>query len=171
MGVNIILEKTGSAPITLVECVIDYTNKNEGVDHVFCVFDRDEHTSYHEAVEKIRIYQSPKRAKSKPKLKTIVSEPCFEIWPLLHFIFSTKSYSKNGNKSASEHVMSDLQIYLSEYSKNMPDLFSKLYPRLKIAIQNSEKLSNDNQKTGSKNPSTQMHELINFIFGLTKTEL
>lgn len=172
MGINIILEKPkGSAPITLVEFVIDYANKNEGIDYVFCIFDRDEHASYNEAVERLRSYQSPKRAKSKPKFKSIVSSPCFEIWPLLHFVFSSKSYSKHGNKSASDQVVSDLQEYFPEYSKNIPDLFSKLRPKLKSAVQNAKRLLEHNQKTGSKNPSTEMHELIDSIFELTNTEL
>lgn len=151
MGINVILEKPkGSAPISIVEFVIDYTNKNEGIDYVFCVFDRDEHASYHDAVERIRNYQPPKKAKSKPKFKTISSFPCFEIWPLLHFSFSSKSYSRRGNKSAGDQVVRDLQEHFPMYSKNMYDLFSKLRPRLKNAVQNAKRLLEHNHKTGSK---------------------
>lgn len=171
MGINIILEKPkGSAPKTVVESVVNYANKNEGIDHVFCIIDRDEHPSYSDAVDRLRNYQSPRMAKSKPKFKTISSFPCFEIWPLLHFVFSSKSYSKSGNKSAGDHVVTDLQEHFPEYSKNMSDLFSKLRSRLRSAIQNAKRLLEHNQKVGSKNPSTQMHELIDFIFELTNME-
>lgn len=45
MGINLILRKpTGSAPISIVDTAINYSERNEGVDYAFCVFDRDEHT-------------------------------------------------------------------------------------------------------------------------------
>ena len=54
-----------------------------GLDKVFCVFDRDCHTSYKSALDKIKNHKPNRHAKSKPIYQAIISSPCFEIWLLL----------------------------------------------------------------------------------------
>lgn len=171
-GINIIVEKSrGSAPINVVDLAIRYASKNSGLDYVFCVIDRDEHKSYQEAIDKIVGYKSPRTAKSKPKFDCIMSVPCFEFWVLLHFIFSAKSYVKSSNKSAAENVMTDLAAQFPEYSKIIMDLYSRLMPRLPVAIKNAKQLAIANGKTGTINPSTNMHVLIELVYTIIGEEV
>lgn len=74
---------SGSSPISVVR----YAKRRfseEGMngdtyDRVFCVFDRDAHSSYEQAIDECK--------KSKPvrTFYAIASVPCFEFWLLLHF--------------------------------------------------------------------------------------
>jgi len=64
----------------------------------------------------------------------VVSNPCFEVWFLDHFRFSTKSYMDQ------EDVISELKNnYISNYDKNL-DVFDVLLSRLNTAIRHEEQL-------------------------------
>lgn len=163
MGINIILEKPkGSAPISIVDSVLNFCEANEDIDYAYCVFDRDEHSSFDAALDKLLRYRPSASAKSKPTFKAITSVPCFEIWLILHFIYSTKSYARSGFKSSSDKAHDDLIKEFPAYSKTMTDLFFKLNPKLDTALANAKKLSTFNTHHGTTNPSTNMHELIDF---------
>lgn len=159
-GINIILEKPrGSAPINVVNHALDYCDKNEDLDYAFCVFDQDEHSTFQSAMDKLKAY----KGKSKSVFKAVPSVPCFEIWLIIHFTYSTKSYSRSGAKSPGDNAHDDLLKEFPGYSKTMNDLFSKLNARLDTAITNAKRLSKYNEQTSTINPSTNMHELIDFV--------
>lgn len=81
---------SGSSPISIFHHAkrryIEEKNKNDPFDHVFCVFDKDSHPSYKQAIAEI--------SKCRPRgiFQPIQSVPCFEYWLLLHFEFSAKPY-------------------------------------------------------------------------------
>jgi hypothetical protein len=164
MRINLNLVKPkGSAPISVVDSALDYCEKNEDIDYAFCVLDRDEHQSFDEALDKLRRYRPPVAAKSKPEFKSITSNPCFEIWPLIHFTYTTKSYSRSGSKSSCDHLHDDLTREFRGYSKTMTDLYSKLNSKIETALTNAIRLSKHNADTDTTNPSTKVNELVDFI--------
>ncbi len=63
----------------------------------------------------------------------IISNPCFEVWFLLHFKYSTKQFVNSDN------VLKDLKTYIPGYKKNL-DVSGKIEPLREQAIANSEKL-------------------------------
>src|SRR5690349_5956269 len=78
----------GAAPISVVDHGIDLAKSTAGIDCIACVFDRDAHESFNRAKNKLA-EQKPKRGnKSNPRFLAITSNPCFELWILLHFNFS-----------------------------------------------------------------------------------
>lgn len=162
-----LIEPSGSAPINVVNSAIEYAENNSGIDHVMCIFDRDEHSTYQKALDKIKNCKLKPKAKSEPKFYAITSTPCFEIWLLLHFIFTTKEFCKTGNQSASENLARCLRKYIPEYGKNIDDLFCRLGDkRLQIAIVHSKKLAAHNKKTNSENPETNIYELVERLINL-----
>ena len=94
---NVVIEdrKSGLDPKSLVAFAIETFKKDKDFDHVFCVFDKDKHTSYNVALDKIRATQLAGGA----TLHAITSVPCFEIWLLLHFTFTTGPFSAAGTAS------------------------------------------------------------------------
>lgn len=52
----------------------------DAFDQVYCVFDRDKHTTFDAAVQRTQALS----AAGKP-FEAITSIPCFEVWLLLHF--------------------------------------------------------------------------------------
>jgi hypothetical protein len=147
----------GSAPITIVEQAIYLAENEPDIDHIFCVFDKDEHESFDRASRYL--------IDSKiPNIKIFTSVPCFEIWLLLHFGYSTKSYIAIRNKSAADHLLSDLQRHLPQYKKGSNiGWYSHLIDKHVIAITNARRLQKYNQETQSSNPATNVHELVEFL--------
>lgn len=87
----------GSSPISVVthskQRYTEEKRKGDAFDRVFCVFDKDTHTSYESALDETS------KAKPKNVYQAINSVPCFEYWLLLHFEFTTKPYASSGAKS------------------------------------------------------------------------
>ena len=102
----------GQSPISLVRhAEMEYNQELDShrpdFDKVFCVFDRDTHGSYYGAISKINAIN--KKIKNKQTVfEAITSDPCFELWLILHFTYTTKSYTSSQKKSAAMHVLDEL---------------------------------------------------------------
>lgn len=164
----IVVSSKGSAPINVVNHAIEMAKNTPDIDHIACVFDRDTHESYERAVKKLNEVNLNRNDKSKPIYRAITSTPCYEIWLLLHFCYTTKGYSASGTKSAGDNLISDLLKYLASYKKNTAEWFSETINNLQIAIKNARQLHHHNISTKSTNPSTDIHELVEFLIGLKK---
>jgi len=151
----------GSAPISIVDYSIELAKSNPYIDRVACVFDRDNHASYQQAINKLESNKS-----KKPIYKAVVSTPCFELWLLLHFNYTTKGYSYTNKKSAADNLLNDLKKILPSYCKSHCKWFNDLISKIDIAIKNAKQLQEHNNKTKSKNPSTNIHELVEFLLQL-----
>ena len=159
----------GSAPISIIEQAIELAENNSDIDHILCIFDKDEHESYERAYNVLRRYKLKNIGKPIPDIKIFTSVPCFEIWLLLHFKYTTKPYASSSKKSAADHVCRDLKEHVAEYEKGIKiDLYSYLKDKQGIALINAKKLKKHNAKIDSINPSTNMHELIEFLINKSK---
>jgi hypothetical protein len=153
----------GNDPVSIVKHALAEYRKG-GYDRVFCVFDRDGHANYHEALD--RAASSPPGKKGR--LEAVTSVPCFEIWVLLHFAYSTASFMKTGNKSACDNVINKVLVHLPEYQKAMLGVFAKLQPHTDRAAIHADRLARHNRDTGSDNPATGVHELVKYLRELKK---
>lgn len=151
----------GSAPQSVVEHAITLCeDKSSDYDEAFCVIDRDRHVKFEEALDRARRWKAKKGKRTK--LKTIASYPCFELWLLIHFSYTTKSYH------GFEDLRSDLNIKIRErngesYTKADESNFKIFFPLTDQAITHSERLEKDSSRTGEKNPSTEIHLLLNLL--------
>ncbi|SCZ84374.1 RloB family protein [Nitrosomonas mobilis] len=129
----------------------------DAFDQVFCVFDKDIHANYDEALNAI--------AKAQPRNTFVVmnSVPCFEYWLLLHFIYSTRPYLALPGNSAGNQVLSELRGYLPDYEKGANNIFAMLLDQLEFAKSNAERSLNEAQANVTDNPTTRIHELVNFL--------
>lgn len=155
----IVVNGTGSAPINLIDFAMKYIEKMADIDEVYCVFDKDEHSTFDAALKKIDAYRPKRNSKSKPKFIAITSTPCFEVWLLLHFCYTSKPYVKSHHKTAAEQVISELKKYFPSYAKS-ESLFLSIKEKQKTAIIHAKKLANENKSMNSNNPSTNVHELV-----------
>ena len=164
----IIVPSKGSAPINVVDHAIEMAKNTPGIDHVACVFDRDAHESYERAISKLNRLKPGRNDKSKPIYRAITSTPCYEIWLLLHFCYTTKAYHTSGTKSAGDKLVSDLCNYLASYKKNTTEWFREIINNLELAVKHAKQLKKHNYSTNSTNPSTDIHELVEFLIELKK---
>lgn len=131
-------------------------NKDDG-DIAYCVFDTDCNTS-----KQVQINQAIDKCKKK-NIELIKSNPCFEIWFILHYSNSTKQYNSN------TELMDKLKKYIPQYEKNK-DVFQLISDRTNIAIENSKKLESYHIKLGKDindiecNPSTQIYKIVEKIW-------
>ena len=111
----------------------------DSFDFVYCIIDLD----------RILLNQKELEFYNRNKLKYqniifIESNPCFEIWLLLHFEFSTRTYND------CHSLIGILKKYIPDYEKSFnylvnKDLYVLLISRIENAIQNSKKLENSDR--------------------------
>lgn len=121
-------------------------------DEIYCVFDGDHpnRQNYRDAIAQA----------NKHNLSVIASIPCFEIWFLLHFQYSTQIFHN------CDEVGRKLKTYIPHYEKSL-NVFPIISIQTKTAIINSEKLfqyHDDLTTQDFPNPSTDAHQLVKKLF-------
>lgn len=163
---NIIIadKTTGSDPLSVINFAIDEFEKEPIYNHVYCIFDRDKHTTYAAALDKIR----STRLKNDAGLHAITSIPCFEIWLLLHYTYTTRSFSAAGAASNCALVETELKKHITGYQKGSRNIFELVKDKLDNAVTNAKRLDVFHQTSGTDNPSTRVHELVGYLRDLRK---
>lgn len=151
-----VMSSRGTDPMSIVRVAED---KASDYDKVFCVFDRNGHANYDEALTAVR--NSPHGRSGK--LSAITSWPCFELWLLLHFRYSTAPFNRSGNNSSCDHAVRELKEFIPDYKKGHPSIFDITAGKLMVAIGNSKRLEAYNKGCGSLNPDTKMHALVEYL--------
>ena len=160
---NIEVSGTGADPMSLValakQRARDEIRRGEKFDRIYCVFDRNSHANFSQASQNA----------TQDGICLARSWPCFEFWLLLHFRYSRRPYASTGGRSASDNCVVDLRNHLPNYSKGGGGVFVQLLPRLDRAKLNAIKAKEDAQTAGEKNPSTEFHELVEYLQSLVVT--
>lgn len=97
----------------------------------------------------------------KKNIIIVTSNPCFEVWYLEHFGYTSKPFA------SSTAVIRELEKILPGYRKNACDIDS-LYPRTEAAIKNCEMLdmyhTDNNAIDELANPRTDMYKIVKLFF-------
>ncbi len=150
----------GSSPSSVVEKAEELYQqevKNDPYDRVYCVFDKDSHSTFSNALDRI------KNLKPKNTFFAVTSIPCFEYWILLHFKYTSKPYYSVGKKSSGDMVMSDLNNAWPEYKKNMEGVFKSIFDKLESAKKYAIRANNEANANQTDNPTTEVHELVSYL--------
>ena len=101
-------------------------------------------------------------ANAEKPLMIVTSNPCFEVWYLEHFGFSTKPFV------SSNAAIKELEKRIPGYQKNRCDM-DLLYPKTKEAIRNCERLDKyhkDNDDLNvMANPRTDVYKVVRDFIG------
>jgi hypothetical protein len=148
----------GSSPKSVVEHAREkYRLEDERsapYDHVYCVFDKDSHSCYQDAIYRLKTF------KPAGVFMAINSVPCFEFWLLLHFTYSTKSFGNFKENSSGNQMLNELRKFMPDYEKRKKGVFSTLVSRLDSAITNSQRARAAAADSGTDNPTTRVDELV-----------
>lgn len=161
-----IARNNGSSPDKIVSHALqiyeDDAKLGDAFDGVYCVFDRDKHTTFDAAVSRTRDLK-----KAGKPFKSITSTPCFEVWLILHFSYYDSPFHAKGKKSVADHVISELKKRpgFKDYNKGSKGLYNLLSSKMDNAICNAEKLRKRNAEVNSINPETEVDKLIKIISG------
>jgi hypothetical protein len=131
-------------------------------DRVVVVFDRDEHHTYHAALQRVAALNG--RLENDERIKVpfeaVVSVPCFELWLLLHFedVFAPLHR---------DEVMVRLRGYLAGYAKGQGSHWVVTRERLDVATARANALlaAGHTAEDGTQ-PHTNMHELVHRLLHL-----
>ena len=147
---------TDSAPVNLVRKAEQLNLTNDGYDHIYCVFDKDVHESFDRAREKIRALS--RRTKKPLPIKEAVSIPSFELWVLLHYEQTDRSF--NTSVEVIRYISN--QNHIRPYKKADDSTCQELITRLETALINADWLERRGH-TGNENPMTNVHKLVQHI--------
>lgn len=151
----------GSDPISVVrhgeELFREAARTSEPFDKVYCVFDRDNHANFDEA---ITLLNSLRPANT---FKEITSTPCFELWFILHFVYTSVPLESVGLKSCGARTLEELEKYWPNYAKGVNGSFNYLLEQLETAKAFGARLLVESERTGSINPLTKVHELVSYL--------
>jgi len=144
---EIIVKGLGISPSQLVD-EADLLRQEKGYDQVWCVFDRDSWP-----IDNFNGAFSKARAKG---IKVAYTNEAFELWYLLHFNYHDTAIGREAYKAK---LTANLGV---TYVKKDPDMYSKLKPKMTIAIQNAKRLLTQYQQPNpaEDNPSTTVHLLV-----------
>jgi hypothetical protein len=147
----------GGTPRTLVERAVKLKREadrkarklkddNQKYEEVWCVFDIDEHPLVPEAKD---------RAKANG-IEMAISNPCFELWALLHF----QDQSAHIERGRVQHVCRQL---MPGYEKRLN--YETLRPKYSDALRRAHDLErwHDSRGTAGANPSTAVYKLVGRI--------
>lgn len=159
-------------PYNLIKLAISQ-NKNYDIvesdgDRIWCVFDVDINYNNNNSIQsKIKeIEEAKKLINKKENVNVAISNPCFELWYLLHYEYTTAAL-----KSFND-VEKKLKSYISDYSKN-GDFYNQLVQNIDIAIKNGVNLRKHHESLGKNlskvkdlvesTPYTEVVDLIKYI--------
>ena len=163
----VIVGDGGSAPISVVEDAKRRLSQDDDFEHIYCVFDRDRHPSYEQALQALNGLAGSKGFKAKVVM-AIPSVPCFELWYLLHVSNSRKPYEAAATGgSPGQALLSDLckHTEFENYAKSGCDAFYEaISPNRETAIQRAKAFLQAANAEGTpeyhENPSTRVHLVV-----------
>lgn len=149
-------------PEGVLKDLLDHPNYQD-FDHQWIAIDRDVERTNGGGHTLKSFNQTIAKAKAN-KIKVAYSNPCFEIWYLLHFNYRTTAIDRDELVKLLKH---DYQ-----YSKNK--LFFPNQDLQKTAIKNAARLIQSwvepqgTTKPATDNPSTTVHDLVTLLNGFKK---
>ena len=160
-NVHVVPSERGSDPGTVVETAVSVQNaeraRGDPYDRVYCVFDRDGHANFDAASQ---------RALGEEDFRLARSWPCFEYWLLLHFEFTRAPFAGTGGQSSCDNCVLALRRHVADYRKAMPGVFGRLASQLETAKSHARRALDDAAGDDERNPSTEIHELVEYLQAL-----
>ena len=131
-------------------------------DRVVVVFDRDEHHTYHAALQRVAALNGrlDNDERVKVPFEAVVSVPCFELWLLLHFedVFAPLHR---------DEALARLRVHVAGYTKGQGSHWAVTHERLDVATARAEALlaAGHTAEDGTQ-PYTNMHALVHRLLHL-----
>lgn len=145
-------------PVKMVkQLVSEFERDSMEGDIGFCLVDSDFDSSKNRQLEKAD------KLVRNTNIKVIVSSPCFEIWYICHYVYSTKQYG------STNEVLSKLREYIGNYSKESTDIFCRINQNIDEAISNAKRLEQYHLANHKKlhrvefSPSTEIYKIIELL--------
>lgn len=153
---------------SLYRKALDYQTDNqlslENKDSVWIVADADVNYNNPDPVNaRNRQLSQLRKMAARKNIQVAISNPCFELWYLLHFRYTTRAFNSY------EEVVAELRKHITNYDKAV-DVYGRLEDYLGTAVDNAKRLEQyqiDNQHTYpfgvEVNPFTDVYRLVDVL--------
>jgi hypothetical protein len=157
-SVQVTIDEFRGGPLQLVERAVAAKraelrdakrNRGRPHDQIWCVFDRDEHPNFAMAMDLAR----------RNDVSVAVSNPCLELWFLLHFQDQTGFIHRHDAQRQAEDHLRCTKVLTPDALAALAEHYDEAKGR---AIRLDEKHHGDNSPPGS-NPSSGMWKLVDEI--------
>jgi len=117
-------------------------------DAVWCVFDKDDHPNFDQAVDMAR----------QNEIELAISNPCFELWLLLHFRESPGAQHRH-------LIQRKMKEFVVDYEKRVD--FERFRDGVANAVARAERLEVDavEMDEAFRNPTTGVYRLVRSLWG------
>ena len=144
--------KNTGVPLTLVRSARDYQRQNKNkrnpdYDEIWCVFDINDHPKIEQAIQEAR----------DSGIKVAISNPCFELWLVLHYQDQTGPIDGQAIQSLSK------KLGITDGKKITARAQGELLAKLGEARSHARDLESMHRDNGSKsweNPSSQVWKFV-----------
>ncbi len=162
--VAIVVKGTGKHTLDLLDFAVEHCRyAPETFDHVWLVFDKDDFPAADfDAMER----KCAELSDGSRTFHALWSNPCFELWPLLHLRYTTAPMTATECQRALAQAMSkDLGV---EYRKNLGGLFGMVDGQRAEALHRVQRLEAHhgelgNAKPSAQNPATKVGEIFDVM--------
>jgi len=127
--------------------------KNQNVDRVFCIVDVEAPKPHDWLSEAQALHRS------NPKIEFIFSNPCFEIWIVMHYHY-VSSYATNRQAESNATATG---AYLKKHITDSQALMNRIDTAMKHADRVRRSHGNNNKVFPKDNPMTDMDIFVNAI--------
>lgn len=166
----IVLEETRkNTPVQLVEEAVAHKNRRncpEG-DVFWVVYDRESIAKYPN-----ELHERAMRSARRHGINVAISNVCFELWILLHFVKNSASYTSYTDLMSSSPIKKELaKIGIAKYEKGEKKIFDLIDGNIGIARMNAEDMNAQTRAAAQANmlepyflnPYTEVHKLLDAI--------
>lgn len=163
--------RNSSSPAAIVEqaLLIQSSEAAQGdpYDKIYCVFDRDLHTTFDAAIDRINAVQE-----TGTPIVAITSTPCFEFWMLLHFEYTDAPFQRTASKSIGDQAVSKLRKKpgFEKYTKGQTGIYKILIDLTPKAVKHAARIRKNSASRSQidANPWTNVDILVAALQELSK---
>jgi len=161
--VCVLPSRFGAQPSRVVEFAVAKFKETKAFEKVFAVFDRDDHSSYADAVKRAESLDGKLKNDENEHVvfKAIVSVPCFELWLLLHYADIQAFHHR-------DVVLRHLREHIPNYEKGNDGLYTLTQGVLPIATKRAERLRARFSRLPGEEAYTDVDELVGILRSLTR---
>ncbi len=169
-----IIRSTGSSPRNVVETAEQLISKadRDELSVVYCVFDRDTHSTYSKALDKIKTLRRKYQSRCD-SVQAIVSIPCFEYWYLLHVKDSRQVFGKSGSPCSNLiKILTGFSEFTLYDKADCSNFYHNIEKKRPIAVKRAKASLKDAHSTGEsefqEDPSTRVYLVVEAMQSLAK---
>lgn len=158
---NVIIESGGSetSALQLVQQARRRFDRDRDFDAVFVICDRDGQNL--EPARALAAKCLKTVAGSRFPIQMIVTDPCFELWLLLHFEYSARPMPASEAFRLVRH-------HVTDYDKADRRIYDRVHSGIDRALVHVEQLKSELQRTDAVSPDSDMGILINALLLLRR---